>query len=386
MNKFNKHIHRVTIIAATTFMVMLPLSEARAQGGDTDILKAIKQDTGNILNSINQLPTLIQNIIDTMITPPDQYSQPILTAPNSMTTELNNIVANVAAAPQVSATATNQTGTSPAANPTVTPQMLSAAAVSAATLPFNQANSNNTANLQSDIGGLVNTIIQDNSSYAAPTQGASIPGTPTSLPIGYRILNDFFTNVGGTFDQNHNISGPSNVNSLTYQNLVIPGFVYSGSLAKGDPDYAYNYVLNAAGITIPHLYPQTAWRGQPYDQAKYKVFYNTVTSIQTFNAYVLGRLYAEYLTSQSGTGYTQLQNKLIQDASSTNWFTDVSTNESIGTVIRQILMFESQLFVIFTQMLDTQRQMVTAQTMTNTLLMLQNQGNEDLLLKNARGQ
>ena len=140
----------------------------------------------------------------------------------------------------------------------------------------------------------------------------------------------------------------------------------------------YNYIKNAAGITLPHTVPGT-WSGPVPAQQKYQSYYNTVMAIESFNGYVLSNQYTD------GNQLNSLQQALNSQATDPkNWFAEVAS-ENIGTVLRQILLYQSQMFVLLTQMLQTEKQMVSAQVMANALLIAGNEQNESTLVTKAQG-
>ena len=124
--------------------------------------------------------------------------------------------------------------------------------------------------------------------------------------------------------------------------------------------------------------PGNNWQGSKNSVDKYSNYYNTIMSVESFNGYILSNQYAD------GAQFNNLQNTLIKQASDgQSWFSQVAT-ENMSTVLRQILMYESQVFVLLSQLVQTQRQMVTAQAMTNTLLIAVNQNNETQLVASAQ--
>ncbi len=174
-------------------------------------------------------------------------------------------------------------------------------------------------------------------------------------------------------------------NDLTYQTLLgFPFFNPDPRNQSQNPkiDAARNYIKNTAGLNIQHILPQDNWKGSDAAKQKYQNFYNTVASIQTFNIHVLGEIYSDY---KNGGAASAQQASLIQQASNSGWFSTIAS-EHIGLVLRQILMYNSQLLVVATQMLQTQKEMLAAQAMTNSLLVLGNQFNENNLLGQATGQ
>lgn len=163
-----------------------------------------------------------------------------------------------------------------------------------------------------------------------------------------------------------------NVNNLAYSTLLGTPPVTNG------PVSAYDYTKYAAGMSLSHLMPSYGWRGQPSDVHLYTNYYNTIISITSFDAFVLSSIQSD-LTSTSST-----QANLITQATSSTWLAQVAT-EALGKVLRHILLFESQNYVLMTKLLQTERQQLTAQAMTNTLLIMSNYQNETQLVRKAQG-
>ena len=226
---------------------------------------------------------------------------------------------------------------------------------------LNPDTSDATANLQSNFTGLANAVLKN---------------TSTQLSAQQKLLSDFF--------------GPSTTpttlpyaNDLTYQTLLGQPYFNPDprNAGGGNVDSAYNYVKNASGINITHTAPSPTWKGTVSNQIKYSNYYSTISAVQTFNAYVMSTLYADFTNgAQVGT----LQTTLMQQASSSDWFTQAAS-ENIGVVLRQILIYDSQIYVTLNQMLQTQRQMLAAQAMSNTLVIIGNQFTENSLLGKATG-
>lgn len=222
--------------------------------------------------------------------------------------------------------------------------------------------SKSTATLQADFANVTNAIVQ---------------GSASQLSLQQQLTRDFF---GSTVTPQ---TLPS-ANDLTYQTLLGAPF-FNPDPRKTDnspaPDSAYNYTKNVSGINITHVIPALNWRGSQFNQQKYAAYFVTISAIQTFNAYILSQLYTDY---SNGNTLSKAQLQLVQDASNSDWFAQIAS-ENIGIVLRQILMFNSQVFVLLTQMLDTQKKLLETQAMSNSLLILLNQQNEDLLIKKATG-
>lgn len=218
-----------------------------------------------------------------------------------------------------------------------------------------------TANLQQNFTNLANAVSQDQS---------------TQLGLQPRLLGDFF-------GSNATTSTLPYANDLTFQTLLNQPYFNPDprNSLTNKVDSAYNYIKNASGMSISHVIPGNNWNGKPADQTKYINYYNTISAVQTFNMYVMSKLYASY---SSNNAVDSLQNTLMQQASSSDWFTQAAS-ENIGVVLRQILIYDSQIYVMLNQMLQTQREMLAAQTMSNTLVILGNQFTESNLLGKATG-
>lgn len=146
------------------------------------------------------------------------------------------------------------------------------------------------------------------------------------------------------------------------------------------PVEIYNYIKNAAGANTARPVPSSTWQGDEDSKKRYKSYYNTISSIESFGAYVLSEL-----AIQNSLKVSETRNLLITMASSSDWIAKVATQE-LGRVLREILLFESQNFVLNTQIEKNQRQMVALQAMTNTLLIKANVINESELIRSAKGQ
>ncbi|MDX1900681.1 MAG: hypothetical protein SFW66_01590 [Gammaproteobacteria bacterium] len=200
------------------------------------------------------------------------------------------------------------------------------------------------------------------------------------LDVESKLTNDFF-NTTETLEDTF-------PNDITFSTLLgkppinpDPRTVGIGALTNfvqhGKPiDPAYNYIKNMSGINIRHIAPNSNWKGSVQDKIKYSDFYNTISAIQTFNAYIASKVYAEF------TSGTRAQMNLIEQANDSNWFATIAS-ENVGYVIRQLLMYSSQQLVIQSELLKTQREVAAAQVMTNTLLIMQNGFTEQTLLRNA---
>lgn len=168
------------------------------------------------------------------------------------------------------------------------------------------------------------------------------------------------------------------INDITYATMLgLPPSPKAPKVANAP----YNYIKNAGGLTTPHTIPDLKWQGPVEDQDRYMSFYNTMMAIESFNGYVLSNQYAEAMNENA---FTSLQNSLITQATNSTWIGAIATEE-LGKVFRQILLFQSQTYVLVTQLLQTEKQLLAAQAMTNSLLILNNQNTESLLVSRAQG-
>lgn len=236
--------------------------------------------------------------------------------------------------------------------------------------------SDTTANLQANFTEL-STLLNNQ----AAGQDTLLVKTNTDL-----LNND----VGSVYNANNDANNAIIINNknLPYANDLVYSTLIGKPYFSSDPrkrsggsstiDPPYNYIRNASGINLYHPFPATNWQGSTDDLSRYQNYYNIVMAAESFGAYVLSRQYAD--AGQMNT----LQTKLITQASDpSKWFAQVAS-ENIGFVLRQILLYESQMFIMLTQLVQTQREAVTAQIMTNTILIGNNQLSEGLMISNAK--
>lgn len=209
-----------------------------------------------------------------------------------------------------------------------------------------------------------------------------------------KLNSDLLNNSqSGAFNMSFNVPSPMlspaalaaaipYANDLVYSTLLNKPFIPKDPREKGKSgsvDMAYNYIRNASGINFYHPAPGGNWTGSDAAQSRYQNYYNTVMAAESFNSYILSQQYVDR------GQLSELQQQLITQATdSKTWFAVVAS-ENIGFVLRQILMYESQMFVLLAKIFETQKQGVAAQTMTNSLLIAANQLNENMLVSNAQG-
>lgn len=201
----------------------------------------------------------------------------------------------------------------------------------------------------------------------------------SQLGFQQQLTSDFFA----TSDIPVTKKSLPNANDLAYQTMLGQSYFNPDPRENKETnthvDPAYNYIKNASGLNIPHMMYNNTWQGSIADQKKYLAFYNTISAVQTYNSYVLSYLYAEYKNNNS---LANAQTALLQQATKPEWFTEIAS-ENIGAVFRQMLMYESQTYVLLSQIANNQKQLLMSQSMTNTLLILGNQFTENSLLSKA---
>lgn len=151
-------------------------------------------------------------------------------------------------------------------------------------------------------------------------------------------------------------------------------------------DSPYNYLGNLSGIFIPHKIPNLNWSKQNNEDnsiEKYFSYYSTVIAAESFDASVLARLYASDKNPQESEKLKTRMN-LVKKASDPNWFTQIA-NQELGIVLRQMLLFQAQTYVLLTDLLDTQKQILTAQVIQNSLQIQNGQQTENNLYLTASG-
>lgn len=216
--------------------------------------------------------------------------------------------------------------------------------------------------------------------------------------INNDVLNILNTQTGLQTQLFGDLAGPRPTatiiypNDITFQTLLglLPDPNDARLNQKPPVDPAYNFLKNAAGINVIPQAPQSSWGGPSGAKAAYANYYAAAASVASFNSYVMSHAYADF---KNGNTLSKDQLNLLNqvtngatasDKTNVNWLTQVAS-ENIGIVLRQILMFDSESYVLLTQLLQTQKQMLTAQVMTNTMLMLVSKQYEDIAVKKAAG-
>lgn len=217
----------------------------------------------------------------------------------------------------------------------------------------------NWSNEQNALANLSNLTLQNESNQFSMQQ---------------QLLNNFFnlnTVNNNTLD---------NINDLSYTTLLNAPLITPDPRGN-DVDSATNYLLNVSGLTLPLQQPDTNFNGSQSAQKTYTNFYNTITAVKTYNTFALSRL---YLDSKNATNSNNLRNKLIAQSSNSQWFIDVISND-LGWVLRQILLYSSQNYILNDQLLQVAKQIAATAAMTNTLLIANSLTQSYTLLSSATG-
>lgn len=145
--------------------------------------------------------------------------------------------------------------------------------------------------------------------------------------------------------------------------------------------YAKYFVKYASGLNIPHNSPYEMDPGKDTRAVKkYYSLYKTMNSIASYNAYVL----SEHLVDmQTDFKLTQIQRDLKSYASDNKWVTHINEELSMGVILRQLLLFTSQMYIISLQSLETQKQLLATMAMTNSLIILSTGNYEKTLYDDA---
>ncbi len=119
------------------------------------------------------------------------------------------------------------------------------------------------------------------------------------------------------------------------------------------------------------------------DKKKYFDYYKSLTAIQSFNNYILTRMKSDYEV-EGDPRTNSLRNQLVRVASARNFQEEIASKSS-GKIMRWLLLFTAQNYVLNTQIQQSLRQLVIAQAMNNSLMILFNTPNENQLIRNAKG-
>jgi hypothetical protein len=183
-----------------------------------------------------------------------------------------------------------------------------------------------------------------------------------------------------TFNQKSN-SGSMNMINMAYPSAL--GLPPAGSASNFQ---IQEYIYNAAGLYNNHPIPTQDMQGSLTLKQRYTAYYKTVIAIQSYVTYILSRIETDYqnLYGNGSPPTPSMADNLEQLATSSGWATLVES-ESIGKVQRHMLFFISQNFVVNMRILKNIEELNISQAMTNSLLILMNQRQENQLLRDAQG-
>ncbi len=127
------------------------------------------------------------------------------------------------------------------------------------------------------------------------------------------------------------------------------------------------YIMNAAGLNLKLPPPKNQGIGDsPEKNADYNAVRDSMSSVQTFNAFIMKNFYANLSNRQPAVD-------LMQSTSDPTWIAKVTT-EPMGQVFRQMLLYISQTYVLMNRIAENQQYTLASQAMTNTLLIALVQG------------
>lgn len=168
---------------------------------------------------------------------------------------------------------------------------------------------------------------------------------------------------------------PKNANDLSY--TILYRYVVktqpTTNLPKLIEDATKNYINNLAGVSYPTQQPNASWptsKDASAPQNQYTNMYNVISAVKSFDTFVINDLYKT--KNKEGKDASDYSKLLADNASSSDWFETVRT-ESLGMVIRHLLMYTSQTYVLTSRMLELQKQQLTMQAAANSLLIMQTQ-------------
>ena len=184
--------------------------------------------------------------------------------------------------------------------------------------------------------------------------------------IGMAATKQFMTNSD---TETPNIA-PPNINQLDVSILkgtkIDPTKDKDTSVEALAKQYLYN--ISAANFYIPPP-PLTAAKVP----SNYQHYYDAIIAIESFNTRILSGLYVNQ-------DKNQLHSTLTDQATSKDWFLKIAT-EDLGLVLRQLLMYTSQIYVQIDHLTKIEQDQLAAQAMTNTLLILETSQNTGALLR-----
>ncbi len=169
-----------------------------------------------------------------------------------------------------------------------------------------------------------------------------------------------------------------NANDLAYGTLLGQPPVNGGSFDLR------HYLNNVSAMNINRPLPDPVWQGKDDDKKKYINYYNTITSIQSLNAFLLTQIKTDYEVDKNPM-ISGLEKTLLTQFSDQDNFLKAIASEKMGKVYRQMLFIQAANFILNIEMQRNIRQLVAATAAQNSLMILFNVPNENQLIRNAKG-
>lgn len=238
-----------------------------------------------------------------------------------------------------------------------------------------------------------------------------------NIPDFIQTATQFFLNWGNTQDRDNNIGLNGALlnlymnsytidenNRIDYTNTLTKYF-YNGTPATDANDYSYttllgkylnsysganqqtqinksiaNYMQFVSGNGFNLTPPENSWQKGSGTRRDYYSLYKTLVAAQSYNNYIISKLYVAQQQNAifpkgipahpEGTAATtaDILAATVAQATSPTWYQDVGA-ETLGLVLRQILIYNSQIYVLLTRMLELQQQMLASQAVANSLTM-----------------
>lgn len=185
---------------------------------------------------------------------------------------------------------------------------------------------------------------------------------PQQSGVAKNLVQQFF--LSGSNNKSGATTLPYNANELSYSSLLGQPLTPPSASGTTSPQQqidalAQSYIKNASGLNLPLKQANPLWRDSDAKK-QYQQMYNAVSSVASYDAFILSGLYKQQ-------DQNTIRTNLLDQASSSDWFKAVAS-ESLGLVLRQMLMYTSQVYVQLDRLVKVQQQQLTAQAMTNTLL------------------
>lgn len=166
------------------------------------------------------------------------------------------------------------------------------------------------------------------------------------------------------------LNGVPTLNNVTYTNAIgLPPIL--GEKSK-DPAWVESFIQSASGSTLYHQKIPKVSPNITNLQKSYLDYFNLTYAVQSFNNYVMSK----YLLKGDETN--QQQSALYRKASNTDYLSSIAT-APIGHVLRDILLFQSQNYVMTSKLLEVQKEILMSNVMTNALYIAANTQNESAL-------